>query len=162
VVIIGGRDSWQIVDFLRDNNVAVILGRIHSLPTGNDSDIDQPYKTAAALYQAGVRFGISIEGFWQLRNLPFQAGTAVAYGLPYEQGIKAISGGIADILGVGNRLGTLEAGKAATLFIAAGDVLDMRSSVVDTAFIDGRLIDLNNVQRQLYERFQEKYDRQKD
>jgi len=86
----------------------------------------------------------------------------VAYGLPYEQGIKAISGGIADILGVGNRLGTLEAGKAATLFIAAGDVLDMRSSVVDIAFINGRLIDLNNVQRQLYERFQEKYDRQKD
>ncbi len=161
-VIIGGRDSWQIVDFLRDNNVAVVLGRIHSLPTSNDSDIDQPYKTAAALYQAGVRFGISIDGFWQVRNLPFQAGTAVAYGLPYEQGIKAISGGIAEILGVGNRLGTLEAGKAATLFIAAGDILDMRSSVVDAAFIDGRLIDLNNVQRQLYERFQEKYDRQKD
>lgn len=162
VVIIGGRDSWQIVDFLRDNDVAVVLGRIHSLPTSNDSDIDQPYKTAAALYQAGVRFGISIDGFWQLRNLPFQAGTAVAYGLPYEQGIKAISGGIAEILGVGKRVGTLEAGKAATLFIAAGDILDMRSSIIDTAFIDGRLIDLNNVQLQLYERFQEKYDRQKD
>lgn len=162
VVIIGGRDSWQIVDFLRDNDVAVVLGRIHSLPTSNDSDIDQPYKTAAALYQAGVRFGISIDGFWQLRNLPFQAGTAVAYGLPYEQGIKAISGGIAEILGVDKRVGTLEAGKAATLFIAAGDILDMRSSIIDTAFIDGRLIDLNNVQLQLYERFQEKYDRQKD
>lgn len=161
LVIVGGRDSYQLTGLLRDNQVPVILGRPHSLPALNDSDVDQPYKTAAQLYQGGVLFGISSDGFWQQRNLPFQAGTAVAYGLPYEEGVKAITSNVARILGIDQRLGSLEVGKDATLFISAGDALDMRSSVIEKAFIEGRAIDLNNMQEVLYERFQEKYRRQK-
>jgi imidazolonepropionase-like amidohydrolase len=161
LVIVGGRDSYQVAGLLVENNVPVLLGQLHSLPAMNDTDIDQPYKTAAQLHRAGVRFGLTIGGFWQQRNLPFQAGTAVAYGLPYEEAVRALTSATADILGIGNRVGALAPGKDATLFISAGDALDMRSSVIERAYIEGRQLLLDDVQKTLYERFQEKYRRQK-
>ncbi|MFM7814372.1 MAG: amidohydrolase family protein, partial [Flavobacteriales bacterium] len=108
-----------------------------------------------------VRFALQNEGDMErmgTRNLPFYAGTAVAYGLPYEQAVRSITLEPAIILGVDSMLGSIETGKRATLFISKGDALDMRTNQVTHAFIDGRQIDLSSKQTELYERYRTKYE----
>lgn len=158
VVIVGGSDSWQIADLLKQNNVAVILSQPHSLPTLDDDDVDQPYKTAAMLQKAGILFSISDDdGQTRGRNLPFNAGTAAAYGLTKEEALQAITLNAAKILGVADKTGTIEPGKDANIVICEGDILDMRSSVVTDAFIQGRKIDLTDRHKLLNERYNQKY-----
>ncbi len=159
MVIVGGRDAWRITELLAENNIPVILERIHRLPQRADEDIDQPFKTPGMLSKAGVLFAISQGGNWTVRNLPYQAGQAVAFGLDYEKAVMAISFNAAKILGIEDQLGTLEEGKDATFFISSGDVLDMRSSTVEQAFISGRAIDLEDKQKYLNRKFGEKYER---
>ena len=158
VVIVDGRDSWMVADELKAANVPVILRATQSLPSRTDSDIDQPFKTPVMLAEKGVTFCFSQSGFWQQRNLAFQAGQAVGFGLEYEDAIAALSKHTAEILGIANRTGTLEVGKDANLFICDGDVLDVRTSVVSQAFIQGRSVNLDNVQERLYRKFKSKYD----
>ena len=159
-VVVGGRDSWMITRFLKKHNVPIILRQPQSLPGRTDADIDQPFKTPALLHKAGILFALSMNGSWQQRNLPFQGGQAVGFGLPYEYAIQALSLNAAEILGIADRSGSLEEGKDATLFICSGDVLDMRSSQVEQAFIQGREIDLDNKQNALYRKFKKKYEPQ--
>lgn len=161
MVIVGGNDSWQIADLLKQNNVSVILNQTHRLPTLEDDDVDQPYKTPALLQKAGVLFAISDEdGQTRGRNLPFNAGTAVAYGLTKEQALQAITLNAARILGIAEKTGSIEVGKDANLIISDGDILDMRSSNVTHAFIQGRDINLTDKHKQLYERYKHKYELQ--
>jgi imidazolonepropionase-like amidohydrolase len=157
IVIAGGIDAWMIADVLKQNNIAVVLAQPHSLPVMQDDDIDQPYKTAAMLQKAGVLFCLSNEGFWQQRNLPFDAGTASAYGLSKEEALTAVTLNAARILGIDKSTGSLEAGKDANITISTGDLLDMRTSIVTQAFIQGREINLDNKHKQLYERYKYKY-----
>jgi imidazolonepropionase-like amidohydrolase len=157
VVIAGGADSWMIADVLKQHNIAVVLGQPHSLPLMQDDDVDQPYKTAAQLQQAGVLFCLSNEGFWQQRNLPFEAGTASTYGLSKEEALSAVTLNAARILGVDKITGSLETGKDANITISTGDILDMRSSIITQAFIQGREINLDDKQKQLYQRYKYKY-----
>ncbi|MEP7372402.1 MAG: amidohydrolase family protein [Chitinophagaceae bacterium] len=162
LVIVGGSDSWQIADLLKQNNVSVILQQPHSLPTSDDDDVDQPYKTATLLQKAGVLYSISDDdGQTRGRNIAFNAGTAAAYGLTKEEALQAITLNAAKILGVADKTGTIEVGKDANIVISEGDILDMRSSVVTDAFIQGRKIDLNDKQKQLYERYNQKYNLKK-
>jgi imidazolonepropionase-like amidohydrolase len=119
--------------------------------------VDQSFKTAAILHEKGVLFAFSNVGFWQQRNLPFQAGQAVGYGLPKEAAISALTLNTAQILGIDKTCGSLETGKDATLFISEGDALDMRTCQVTSAFIQGRTINLDNKHKQLYQRFEKKY-----
>jgi imidazolonepropionase-like amidohydrolase len=159
MVIVGGSDSWQIADLLKQNNVSVILSQPHSLPTLEDDDVDQPYKTAAMLQKAGVLFSISDDdGQTRGRNLAFNAGTAAAYGLSKEEALQAITLNAAKILGVSDKTGTIEAGKDANIVISEGDILDMRKSVVTDAFIQGRKIDLDDKQKQLNDKYNKKYN----
>lgn len=159
VVIVGGSESYQLAPLLKVNNIAVILNQMHSLPTLADDDVDQPYKAAAALQKAGVLFAINDEdGQTRGRNLPFNAGTAAAYGITREQALQAITLNAATILGIGDLTGSIEPGKDANIVVSEGDILDMRSSVVTHAFIQGRLIDLTDKHKQLYERYKKKYD----
>ncbi len=89
-VIVGGEDSWQIARLLQQNNIGIILHRMHDLPVAEDDDVDQPYKTPATLQQAGVLFAINDEDDQTRgRNLAFNAGTAAAYGLTKEQALQA-------------------------------------------------------------------------
>ncbi|GMV78314.1 MAG: hypothetical protein AMXMBFR79_14450 [Chitinophagaceae bacterium] len=157
-VIVGGTDSWMIASYLKDNNVSVILNQMHSLPVMQDDDIDQPYKTPYLLQQAGVLFAIGdIDANSKGRNLLFNAGTAAAYGLSKEQALQAITSNTAKILGIDNRTGTLEKGKDANIVVSDGDLLDIKSSNVINAFIQGRAVSLDNKQKQLYERYKYKY-----
>jgi imidazolonepropionase-like amidohydrolase len=159
MVIVGGSDSWQIADLLKQNNVSVILQQPHSLPILKDDDVDQPYKTAALLQKAGVIFSISDDDVMTRgRNLPFNAGTAATYGLTKEEALQAITLNAAKILGVADKTGSIEPGKDANIVISEGDILDMRSSVVTDAFIQGRKIDLTDKHKQLNERYLQKYN----
>jgi imidazolonepropionase-like amidohydrolase len=158
VVIVGGSESWQIPDLLKQNNVSVILGQPHSLPTLADDDVAQPYKTPAMLQKAGVTFAINDDdGQTRGRNLPFNAGTAATYGLTKEQALQAITLNAAKVLGIEKQTGSIEVGKDANIIISEGDILDMRTSQVTDAFIHGRKIDLNDKQKQLNEKYNRKY-----
>ena len=158
VVVIGGSESWQIADLLKQNNIGVILGQMHSLPTLDDDDVDQPYKVCAALQKAGVLYCINDDDPQNRgRNLPFNAGTAAAYGITSEEALSAITLNTAKLLGIDNVTGSLEKGKDANIVVSEGDILDMKSSIVVHAFIQGRKIELNDKHKQLYERYKHKY-----
>lgn len=156
-VIVGGEDSYMITDFLKENKVSIILGPSQSLPDKADSDIDQPFKTASQLEKAGILYCFSMDGSWTQRNLPFQAGQAIGFDLAYENGVKAITSNTAKILGIGDRVGTLAVGMDATLIISKGDALDMKTSVIEHAYIRGKKIDLDDKQKALYRKFRAKY-----
>ena len=159
VVIVGGSDSWQIADLLKQHNVSVVLQQPHSLPTAADDDVDQPYKTAAQLQKAGVVFSISDDDAQTRgKNILYNAGTAATYGLTKEEALQAITLNAAKIMGVADKAGSIEAGKDANIIISEGDLLDMRTSKVTDAFIQGRKIDLTDKHKLLYERFNFKYN----
>ena len=160
LVIVGGYDAPLVADLLRENNVPVMLKRLHTLPRFAEDDVDLPYRLPKLLEDEGVLYCLQNAGDMEhmgTRNLPFYAGTAHAYGLTYEQAIKSITLSTARILGVDGFCGSLETGKDATLFISEGDALDMRTNYLTKAFIQGRSIDLDNRQRQLYRKYQTKY-----
>ncbi len=160
-VICGGEDAYLVADFLKENNVPVIINRLQSLPQRADDDYDQPYKNATMLQKAGVQYCLSMDGGWQQRNLPFQAGQAVGAGLNYEDAVKALTLNAAKILGIDRTCGSIEQGKDATLIISDGDALDMRTNKVSYALIQGRNIILDDKQKQLFRRFKEKYKQSK-
>jgi imidazolonepropionase-like amidohydrolase len=123
-----------------------------------DDDIDLPYKTPAILQKAGVLFALNDEhNESRYRNLPFNAGTAAAYGLTREQALQAITLNSAKILGIDDVTGSIEKGKDANILISEGDILDMKTSIITHAFIQGREVSLDNKQKQLYERYKHKY-----
>ena len=152
-VLVGAADARFFTRELIENNIPVILRKTHSLPRNEDDPVDFSFTTPKMLEDAGVLYCLSSEGFWDQRNLPFLAGTAAAYGLTKEQALRAISLNAAKILGMDAQTGSLEAGKDANLVVSKGDLLDMRDSQVELAFIQGRKIDLGNKQKDLYEKF---------
>jgi hypothetical protein len=145
VVIVGGNESYQVADLLKKNNIPVILNQLLELPTLADDLVDQPYRTPAILQNT------------RYRNLPYNAGTAAAYGLTKEEALSAITLNAAKILGIDNVTGSIEVGKDANIVISTGDILDMRTNNITHAFIQGRTLDLNDKQKQLYERYKYKY-----
>ncbi len=158
VTVVGASESFQIAPLLKQNNVSVVLTQIHALPTGEDDDVDQPFKTPAVLQKAGVLFAITDNDTQNRgRNLVFTAGTAATYGLTKEEALQAITLNPAKILGISNKTGSIEVGKDANILIVEGDLLDMRSSRVVKAFIQGRDIDLDNKQKQLEHKYETKF-----
>jgi len=159
IVIVGGYDAWRVADLLRENKVDVVLQRLHSLPMRPDDDIDLPYRLPALLKERGVRFCLSYAGEHEasgLRNLLFLAGTARAYGLSSEDALRAITLDAAAVLGIDDRCGSLVVGKEATLFVSAGDALDVRGNALRHAFIQGRSLVLDDHQKQLYRMYRER------
>ena len=158
VVIVGGSESFQIADLLKANNISVILDQCLNLPATEDDDIDQPFKTPAALQKAGVLYCISDDDAnTRYRNLSYNAGIAATFGLTKEEALSAITLNAAKILGVEGKTGSIEVGKDANIVVSEGDLLDMKSSTVSDALIQGRQINLDNKQKQLYERYKYKY-----
>jgi imidazolonepropionase-like amidohydrolase len=158
IVLVGASESWQIASLIKQNNIAVILNQEHTLPSTEDDDVDQPYKTPYMLHKAGVLFALNDDHEEsRYRNLAFNAGTAAAYGLTKEEALQAITLDAATILGIADKTGSIEVGKDANIIISDGDVLDMRSSIITAAFIQGRQVSLDNKQHQLYERYKYKY-----
>ena len=158
VVIVGGSESFQIADLLKANNISVILDQCMNLPATEDDDIDQPFKTPAALQKAGVLYCISDDDAnTRYRNLSYNAGIAATFGLTKEEALSAVTLNAAKILGVDGKTGSIEVGKDANIVVSEGDLLDMKSSTVTDALIQGRQVNLDNKQKQLYERYKYKY-----
>jgi imidazolonepropionase-like amidohydrolase len=159
-VIVGGSGAQNCTKELVAAKVAVLAGRVHELPAREDEDYDMPYKLPKLLADAGVLVALENSGDMerhQARNFPFYAGTVAAHGLDKEKALEMITLSAAKILGIDKNYGSLEQGKSATLFISEGDALDMRTNKLTHAFIDGKKLNLNTRQKDLYERYQEKY-----
>ncbi|MBL4734606.1 MAG: amidohydrolase family protein, partial [Flavobacteriales bacterium] len=150
MVIVGGEDAWKVTDILKENDIAVMVRRVHSQPSRDFEDIDLPYRLPALLHEAGILFCLENSGDMEAagtRNLPFYAGTAITYGLPPEEAVKAITSNTARILGIDATVGTLEVGKDATFIISTGDALDVLTNNIEYAFVRGKSIDLDNHQK---------------
>lgn len=163
IVIVGGYEAHKVSSLLKQNNIPVLLQRVHSEPNNDDDDYDLPFKLANKLVNAGVLVGLENGGGMErmnARNLPFLAGTCAAYGLNKEQALSLITLNTAKILGIDNMVGSLEVGKDATLFISEGDALDMRTNKLEKAYIQGRDISLESHQTELYKRYSNKYKQQ--
>jgi imidazolonepropionase-like amidohydrolase len=159
-VLVGGNESWKVTKLLRENNIPVMITRVHSLPEADFDDVDQPYKLAYLLQKDSILFCLQNAGdmeAMQTRNLPFLAGTARAYGLTNEQAVASVSYSAAKILGTDKEMGSIEEGKDASFFISTGDALDMKSNNVILAFINGRKLMLTNTQQELYKKYMNKY-----
>ena len=158
-VLVDARDAWLVKDLIRQAGVAVVCGPVHALPERSDDLISQPFETPAELHAAGIPIAFSLSGAWEQRRIAFHAGHAVGYGLPYEEAVKGLTLTPATILGIADRVGSLEAGKDATLFISDGDALDTRTNRLERAWIGGREVDLRSRQTELARKYRAKYAR---
>ncbi|MCH2194920.1 amidohydrolase family protein [Kordia sp.] len=161
IVIVGGYHAYKVANTLRQNKIPVLLHRTHSVPELDDEDYDLSYKKAKILTDAGVLVALENSGQMErmnTRNLPFLAGTVAAHGLDKEKALQLITSNTAKILGIDARLGTIEAGKDATLFISEGDAVDMRGNILTHAFIEGRELSLETHQTKLWKRYTKKYE----
>ena len=154
LVIWGGADAWRMADELARAGVPVIMESPLALPLRDDDFYDAEFSNAARLDRAGVRviFNDGGDDPSNIRNLPHLVATAVAYGFPREKAVAAMTLEPAKLLGVADRVGSLEPGKDATFILTDGDILDLRSHVV-AAWVDGRSLDLTDRQKRLYERY---------
>lgn len=157
-VLVGAEEAADILEFLAAEEIELVLSRTQRLPSRSGDALDAPYRLPAQLASAGIRFGFSISGSWEQRNIAFQAGQAVGYGIfTSERAVQALTLDAARILGIDAQYGSLEVGKSATLFISSGDALEVLGNQVEAAFIDGRALDLGDKQKGLYRKFSDKY-----
>jgi len=161
LIIYGGYDAPHCAELLKKHDVAVIVGGVYRLPQRRSEPYDTPFTIPARLHEAGVRFCISGSGRFgasSVRNLPYHAAMAAAFGLPRDEAMKAITSYPAEILGVSERVGMLERGRDATFIITDGDPLETTTQV-EAAYIRGREVDLNNRHKRLWKKYEEKYRR---
>lgn len=159
LIIVGGYDAWRAADLLKAHDVPVIAEPIHNTPSRRWEAYDEAFTLPKKLFDAGVQFCISGGGGYENeRNLPYQAATAASYGLPADEALKAITLYPARILGIADRVGSLENGKDATLIVTTGDPLEITSNV-EMEFIRGKAVQLTNRQTHLNDKYREKYRR---
>ena len=151
VVIRGARDAWRIADTLAARGIPVIVGPTTQAP-GPDDPYDALFAQPGVLAKAGVKIAFQTSSASDVRNLPYNAALATAYGLDMDEAIKALTINPAQIFGVADRLGSLEPGKVANVFVTTGNPLDVRSTVKHL-FIRGQAIDLTDKHTKLYEQF---------
>ncbi|HRT47752.1 MAG TPA: amidohydrolase family protein [Bacteroidales bacterium] len=149
--------AWEVKDFLKENNIPVIVANPLSLPLYEHSDVRMPFKLAAMFMKEGILTGLTYSSM-AYGNLPFAAGQTVAYGLTKEEALQTVTLNNAKILGIDDVTGSLEPGKDANIVVSTGDLLDMKTNNVELAFITGRNISLDNKHKQLTRRFKEKYN----
>jgi imidazolonepropionase-like amidohydrolase len=155
IILCEAQESNKVTKEIKEHNIPVILGPVLTLPSSEDAAYDQSFTVAAELQKAGIVFSLgSLRGKSNIdsRNLPFQAAQAVAFGLPKEDAMKAVTKNAADIWGVGDQIGTLEEGKWADLLVSDGDPLEAQSNI-KLLFIKGKPVDLGNKQHDLYEKY---------
>jgi imidazolonepropionase-like amidohydrolase len=155
MILSGGIDAWKVAGELKKRDIPVILGPSMTLPNEANDPFDAPYACAAKLHEAGVRFCIRSGGMANTRNLPYEAAMAVSYGLPPDEGLKAVTLYPAQILGVADQLGSIETGKRANLVLANGDILQSSTQVL-ALFIDGKPLEPTSKHTRLYERYRER------
>ncbi len=152
IVIVGGYDAWRVASALAEVNAKVIYTQTLALPKRKDEPIDLAFKIPALLKQAQVPFALGFSSDWNSRNLPFAAGQSVAYGLTKDEALQSITLDAAKVLGIDN-MGAIAPGYKANIILATGDILDPMQAGIESIYIDGRKIDLNNRHQQLYQKY---------
>ena len=152
LIIRDADDAWKVASLLKEKNVPVIIGPVTEVPNREDADYDQYFAHAAKLHQAGVRFAFQTNDAAYVRNLPYQAGTAAAFGLPKDEALKAVTIYPAQIFGVDKLIGSIEPGKLANLIVTDGDPLEFKTNVKHM-FINGRPVDLSSRHSKLYDKY---------
>ena len=157
IVIVGGRDAHMVAKLLKERQIPVIVGSTHGFPKRDDSPYNEPYTTPSKLHEAGINFAIaSGEETPHERNLPYVAAMAVSHGLPWDAALRSITLSAAEILGIADKVGSLDKGKHATLIVTDGPAMEVTTNLT-MAFIQGRQIDLRNKQTELADKYREKY-----
>lgn len=155
-VIAGGQEAWKVADDLKKNDVAVIYTNIYSLPVRDDDPYDYLFEAPAKMQQAGVKFAISTgDGGAEVRDLPYHAGIASAFGLSKEDALKSVTLYPAQILGVADQLGSIDVGKMANIVVTDGDMLEPRTSI-KYLFIEGRMLPLTSRHTELFDSFKDR------
>ncbi|HET8860535.1 amidohydrolase family protein [Marivirga sp.] len=159
IVLVGGDEAYYVKDFLKENEIPVVVEETLRLPSRTSDPVDLPYQLPNLLHKAGIKVAIGQWGeVMQVRNLPFSAGTAAAYGLGKEEALRMVTLNPAEIMGVGDKIGSLEKGKIASIVVSQGDILDMKGNQPKYVFIEGRQVTLEAHQQRLYEKFKEKFE----
>ena len=160
MILGGGRDAWKVKETLAEKNIPVLLGMTQSLPNEDDDPYDQPYRTPGELVAAGVKIaftsgtggGFGPGGPHLARTTPYEASTAMPYGLSEEEAIKAMTLNPAEIFGVADRLGSIEVGKLANLIVTDGNPLEITTQIRHV-IIAGEDAGIENRHDSLYERY---------
>ena len=155
-VIVGGQDAPYCANLLKEKNIPVVILGTLKLPRSRDTEFDEAFTLPLRLQKAGVKFCIAVGGVEFIRNLPYHAAKAASYGLPQDEALKSVTLYPAQIIGVENRLGSLEKGKDATLIITNGDPLEA-TTTVEQLYIEGRQIDMSDKHKNLYEKYRQRY-----
>lgn len=162
VTIVGGYDSWMAADLLRENEISVMVGRVNDLPRFAEDPIDANYTLPSKLAAANVLFCLEMDGdmeTMQNRNLPFNAGTAIGYGLSEADALKAVTINAAKILGIDDRTGSIDVGKEANFLLTNGDLFDIRTSKIEAIYFKGLPIDISTRQEALGEKYRKKLEK---
>jgi imidazolonepropionase-like amidohydrolase len=152
IVILEPHDLKQAAAELKEKNIPVILGRVLALPENEDDAYDSAHTLAAEAYKAGVKFALGTFGNEFVRNLPYEAAAAVAFGLPYDEALKAITINPAQIWGVADQVGSVEKGKWADLIVTNGDPLEVQTQI-SHLYMKGKEVELTNRQIELYHKY---------
>ena len=155
-IILGGQEAWKAADVLKSNNISVIYTNIYNLPVQDDDAYDYLFSAPSKMAQAGVKFCISTgnDGS-EVRDLPYHAGLAGAYGLSQDDALKSVTLYPAQILGIADKLGSIEVGKMANLVVTDGDLLEPRTNVKNL-FINGRMLPLTSRHTELFNSFKDR------
>jgi imidazolonepropionase-like amidohydrolase len=158
-VLVGAVSSDLLCDLLKENNIPILIPTTHRLPDMDDAEVWEAYKLPKRLMDKGILVGMYYNAsYWRTRNLPFVAGNAAGHGLTKAQALQMITLNNAKILGIDNLVGSLEIGKRATFVVSEGDILDMKTSKVEMVLINGAIVDLDDKQKRLAKKYQEKYN----
>jgi imidazolonepropionase-like amidohydrolase len=161
IALVGGEEAILVKDFIKEQGIPVVLSNVHRLPERVEDAVDLPYSMPSMLMKEGIDVALMYNGVTNARNLPFYAGTAAAYGLSKEEALQCITLNAAKIVGIDDVAGSLETGKHASLFVSAGDALDMRTNIMEHVFYQGRKLELEGIQQRLYQKYKKKYESQK-
>jgi len=151
-VITGGREAWKIADWLAEHDVQMILGPSQTMPSDADASYNEAYANAGKLHAAGVKIAFATFNSSDSRTLPYEAAMAVPFGLPEEVALEAVMKNGAEMLGLGDRMGTIEPGKIANLIVTDGNPLEIQTQILDL-FILGRQVSTDNKHKSLYEKY---------
>jgi imidazolonepropionase-like amidohydrolase len=159
IILAGARDAWMLAELLASKRIPVIYDNVFELPARDTDAYDVHFRAPAVLQKAGVTVAFSV-GLGDMaaagiRNLPYVAAQAAAFGLPRDEALKGITLYPAEMLGVADRLGSIAPGKEATMFVADGDILDIRSKV-KRLWIGGREVPLESRHTRLYEKYRQR------
>lgn len=152
VILAGVKEGWRVSSQIADSGIPVITGPVISLPSREYDRYDKCYANASLMKNQGIKVALRTSSYSNVRNLPYQAGFAVAYGMKREDALKAVTIVPAEIFGVADKLGSIEQGKIANLFVCDGDPFETRTQI-RYLFIDGWQVPLASRHTQLYDEY---------